>query len=82
MTTVTIPKALSKKGDLVIIPRAEYEEFLSLKKIVSLFSPTKAELNSVTRGEKEIRLGKFKSWHRVKNGLANLRHKRRRKTSR
>ncbi|MBU4369477.1 hypothetical protein KKG58_01805, partial [Patescibacteria group bacterium] len=28
MTTITIPRDLMKKGDLVIIPRREYEEFL------------------------------------------------------
>ncbi|MBI2100168.1 MAG: hypothetical protein HYT48_02410 [Candidatus Vogelbacteria bacterium] len=26
MTTVTIPKTLAQKGDLVLIPRKEYEE--------------------------------------------------------
>jgi len=29
---ITIPKEMSKKGDLVIIPRKEYDEFLRLRK--------------------------------------------------
>ncbi len=29
---ITIPKEIFKKGDLVLIPRKEYEEFLKLKK--------------------------------------------------
>ncbi len=28
---ITIPKEIAKKGDLVLIPRKEYEEFLKLK---------------------------------------------------
>ncbi len=29
---ITIPKELIKKGELVLIPRKEYEEFLRLRK--------------------------------------------------
>ena len=29
---ITIPKELAKRGDLVLIPRKEYEEFLKLRK--------------------------------------------------
>jgi len=28
---ITIPKEIAKKGDLVLIPRQEYEEFLRLR---------------------------------------------------
>jgi hypothetical protein len=28
---IVIPKEITKKGDLVLIPRKEYEEFLKLK---------------------------------------------------
>lgn len=81
MTTVTIPKALSKKGDLVIIPRKEYEELLSLKKAVPMFKPTKAELKAVVRGEREFTSGKFKPWDEFKNELANFNRKRRAKAA-
>ncbi|MCP6718337.1 MAG: hypothetical protein KJI70_02250 [Patescibacteria group bacterium] len=29
---ITIPKEIAKKGELVLIPRKEYEEFLRLRK--------------------------------------------------
>jgi len=32
MITITIPKEIAKKGELVLIPRKEYEEFLKLRK--------------------------------------------------
>ena len=32
MTTLTIPKEMTRKGDLVIIPRREYEKILDLGK--------------------------------------------------
>ena len=35
MDTITIPKNLMKKGDLVIIPRKEYEGLLDFKKAIS-----------------------------------------------
>ncbi|MBU4298593.1 hypothetical protein KJ636_00935 [Patescibacteria group bacterium] len=31
MTTITIPKEIAKRGDLVLIPKSEYEEFLKLR---------------------------------------------------
>jgi len=32
METITIPKNLTKKGELVVVPRKEYEELLRLQK--------------------------------------------------
>ncbi len=29
---ITIPKEIAKKGELVLIPRSEYEEFLKLRR--------------------------------------------------
>ena len=79
--TINISKTLLKQSDLVAIPRKDYEEFLSLRKIVPMFKPTKAELKAVAKGEREIALGKFKPWSQVKNELANIRRKRRTKTA-
>lgn len=39
ITAVTIPKELIKKGELIIIPREEYDEFLELKKISQYLNP-------------------------------------------
>lgn len=81
MTTITIPKSVSKKGDLVAISRKEYEEFLSLKKVMPMFKPTKAELKALARGEREFAIGKFKPWNEFKNELANFNRRRRPKTA-
>ena len=76
MTTITIPQTQAKKRDLVAIPREEYEEFLSWKKIMPIFKPSKAELRTLARGEREIASGRFKPWNEVKNELANLNRRR------
>ena len=34
MVTITIPKEFARKGDLVVIPRKKYEDFLNLEKIM------------------------------------------------
>jgi len=80
MTIQTLIKQAHKSG-LVIIPRREYDELLSLKKAVPMFKPTKAELKVVARGEREFAMGKFKSWSEFKNELANFNRKRRAKTA-
>ena len=36
MTTVTIPKELAKQGDLVLVPRKEYEAFLGWRKNIKV----------------------------------------------
>ena len=71
MTTITITKELAKKGDLVLIPRSEYEEFLSLRRIMRIAKPTRAERKAVARGRGEVRAGKYISWNTLKNELAH-----------
>lgn len=36
MPSITIPKKLTKQGDLVVIPRREYEEFSRWRKTVKI----------------------------------------------
>ncbi|MBI2053279.1 MAG: AbrB/MazE/SpoVT family DNA-binding domain-containing protein [Candidatus Sungbacteria bacterium] len=36
MNVVMIPKKLAQKGDLVVIPRKEYEAFTQWKKVISI----------------------------------------------
>ncbi|MEK7479145.1 MAG: hypothetical protein AAB634_01235 [Patescibacteria group bacterium] len=36
MTTVTIPKELAKQGDLVLVPRREYEAFSQWRKHIKI----------------------------------------------
>lgn len=66
---LTIPKRLAKKGDLVIIPRAQYEEFLSLKRIIPLIKLNKTEKRRVEEGRKQVRKGQFLSLNELKNEL-------------
>ena len=48
MSTVTIPKKLANRDDLVVIPRKEYEALLGLKKIRE-FTPTPAQQRALGR---------------------------------
>ena len=75
MNTITIPGRLAKKGDLVVIPRKEYEEFLELKKIIPLVRPTKAEVAALERGRRQVRQGHYVTWRDFKNELAALRRR-------
>jgi len=54
MGVVTIPKALAKKGDLVVIPREEYETLLQLKRIRE-FQPTPAQKKALARAQGNLK---------------------------
>ena len=62
MTTLTIPKELVRKGELVVIPRKEYEELLELKKIKE-FTPTSTEKKVLAQAENNFRKGKTLSYN-------------------
>jgi len=67
MATITIPKELIKKEkELLLIPRKEYDEFLTLKKMIKVIKPTKVELRAVEQGRKEMKKGKYIFWHELK----------------
>ena len=72
MTTLTIPRQLAQQGDLVLIPRSEYKELLSLKKAFRIVKPTKSDIRQLARADREIKAEKFKPWSQVKRELANL----------
>lgn len=69
MTTITIPKEIARKGDLVIIPRQEYEEFLELKKAISVFEPTASDKRALAEARKNKRKGNLLTLHELKNKL-------------
>ena len=73
MTTLTIPKELTKEKDLVVIPKRVYLKFLSMqkkatepihdlpkppKKIV-YFTPTTRELKILKKARKNLAEGKY-----------------------
>lgn len=75
MPTVTIPKELTKRGELVVIPRKEYEEFLDWQKKIKpvrTFRPTAADKKTLARARKDIAEGNYYSWEKVKHELARL----------
>lgn len=68
---IAIPKELSKKGELVLIPRSEYEEFLRLKKIISLVRPTFSEKRAIRTARRQIKQKKYFTLKQTKNELEN-----------
>ena len=57
MNTLTIPKKLAGRDDLIIISRKEYEKLLELKKVVE-FKPTASQKKALVRAEKNFSRGK------------------------
>lgn len=61
MTLITIPKKLAQKGDLVVVPRREYETLLK-QRIVKEFTPTAAQKRALKDTMQEYRAGKTLSY--------------------
>ena len=72
MNTITIPKKLAQKDDLVVVPRKEYEALLEFKKIKE-FAPTPAQKKALLEAENNLRKGKTLSYGELvkKLGFAN-----------
>ena len=72
MATITIPKKLAQKGDLVVVPRKEYEALIELRKTRE-FIPTAAQKKALIRAEANLKQGKTLSYHELvrKLGFAN-----------
>ena len=68
MKALMIPKALSKEGDLVVIPRREYEQLLALKKIRE-FRPTAGQLAALKKSERNLKKGKALPYDAVARAL-------------
>lgn len=66
---VTIPKELAERGELVIIPRGEYEEYLRLKKVIPLVRADNNEKKAIREGRKEIKNGRYLTLKQLCNGL-------------
>lgn len=72
MTSLTIPKELAKKGELVIIPRKEYEEFSSWRKFMGsfkTFTPTSAEKRALKKARGDYKKGKYLTIDELKHKL-------------
>ena len=53
----------------MIIPRSDYEEFLSLKKVIPLVNASSSEKKAIIDGRKEIKAGKYLNLKQLKNEL-------------
>ena len=68
MVNVTIPKKLAQKGDLVVIPRREYEALVRLKKMRE-FTPTALQKRALVKAEKNFKGGKALSFYELSRKL-------------
>jgi len=68
MNTITIPKELSQKDDLIVIPRKKYEALLKLTRSVE-FTPTVTQKNALKRAEKNLKNKKSLSYDEVLSEL-------------
>ena len=68
MVNVTIPKKLAQKGDLVVIPRREYESLVRLRKMKE-FSPTVTQKRALIRAEANLKKGKTLSFDELSRKL-------------
>lgn len=69
MNIITIPKINFSLGDLVIVPRVEYESLMA--RAVPEFTPTKEDLKALAQGRRDFRAGKTISLAQLKHDLAN-----------
>lgn len=69
---ITIPKSLARMGDLMLVPRREYESFLEFKRIKE-YTPTIAERRALKRAELNLKRGKTLSYDELvrKLGVKN-----------
>ena len=58
MNTVTIPKKLAERDDLIVIPKKDYEKLLLSKKVLE-FSPTDVDKKTLERARRNRAAGKF-----------------------
>lgn len=72
MPTITILKELAKKGELVVIPRKEYEEFSNWRKFMDsfkTFTPTNAEKRALKKAREDYKKGKYLTIDELKHKL-------------
>lgn len=64
MDIITIPKKVARKGDLVVVPRKEYEALLELRKAKE-FSPTPTQKKALLKAEHNLKRGNTLSYHEL-----------------
>ena len=66
--SLTLPRTLTRKGDLVVIPRSEYEMLITFKKVKE-FTPSPAQKRALIRAERNFAKGKSLSYHELSRAL-------------
>lgn len=69
MTIFTIPRGLIRKGELVLVPRSEYEELLKLKRVMREFQPTRAQKRDLEAGRKDFAEGKYVTLQQLRDEM-------------
>ncbi|MEK7208209.1 MAG: hypothetical protein AAB699_01515 [Patescibacteria group bacterium] len=62
MTTITIPKHLSRQAELIVVPRSDYEEFSVWQRKIrnaKIYRPTPAEKRTLARARANYKKGNF-----------------------
>ena len=68
MTTITIPKKITKGEELVVIPRKDYERLLEFKKIPE-FQPTPTQKKALKKARENRKRGNFLTLNELKQKL-------------
>ena len=68
MTTITIPKKITKGAELVVLSRKDYEKLLT-KSTVLEYEPTASERRALARARKNRAAGKFLTLNELKQKL-------------
>ena len=78
MNTATIPKEITKREDLIVIPRKKYEEFLGSRKTTDFFEPprnfktykpTAAEKREIKEARKRFARGEYITLEELRHEL-------------
>ncbi len=78
MQTVTIPQSLTRAGDLVVVPKREYEQLRKLQEkfqAIPEVALTPAERRAFHAGQREIARGDYYALNELKQRLARRHRK-------
>lgn len=68
MTTLTIPKKVTKGKELIILPREDYERLLS-QRLVPIYESTLREKKGIQKAREDYKKGNFMTIHELKRKL-------------
>lgn len=70
MATITIPKKITEQGELIVIPRREYDEFLRYKlRTFEEVGLTLSQKKAISAARKRISRGNFLTINELKSKL-------------